>query len=174
MFTFQLCDDQGDSDGHIIDLATLKIARHCPVLFDHSQEKVIGRVVKVWRDGGRILGAVEFAATASGQCSEWATRQGGLSHVSPLFLYPDQPAGPIQGAVMVEVTLTSVDGEPKSIRNVLVSKPAGQFQKPSPMVWARANLFVDDLNAWLQEQPVQAEGVAIDARPHVWTDPVLA
>ena len=180
MFVFQLCDSQPDRDGYCIDLDTLKIAHVCPLLFDHSRDKIIGRVVKAWRDGGQILGQLEFANTPSGQCTEWSTQHGSLSHVSPLFLGEgatvEDGLTHVHHATIVEVTLTCLVGEPKSIRNVLLGHPAQPITKPKPSVWYAANHFLydrDELQRWLEAQPVHAEGMAIDERAHTWTDPIL-
>jgi len=175
MHTFQLVDDRPDEDGVVIDLDTVRIARYVPVLFDHSRNKIIGRLVKGWRDGSRILGQLEFANTPSGHCAQWSAQAGLLSHVSPMFLYGKE-ATVIHDAVIVEVTLTSLVGEPKSVRNVCLSQPAHKMSKPQAAMWWQANRFDYDraaIQGWLESQRVIVDGIAIDATPYEWEDPCL-
>lgn len=174
-FVFQLADDEPDRDGQWIVLGGIHVAAIVPILFDHSRQKTIGRVVRVWREESRILGALEFAPTPSGRLCDWSTRHGYLTHVSPLFL--TQSTGPaIECATIVEVTISNPQGEPKCIRNVLVEKPAEMLPCPSKREWFEGNLFQYDLEAmqaWLAARPVEAIGIPIDRRELQWDDPVL-
>jgi len=177
-FVFQLCDDQPNLDGHQLDLDGVQVAPIVPVLFNHSRQKTIGRVVRIWREKHRILGALEFASTPSGKLSQWETRHGRLTHVSPCCLYQpeDRNGSVIRRATISEVTLTKLRGEPKCVRNVLLQQPDRPMARPTLREAYEAELWTYDraeMARWVSEQPVEVVGVQIDHRELQWDDPVL-